>query len=130
MQEQLISFETAKLAKEKGFNQLFVYFYNKESEKSSNYELNDVNPPQYQNTDNISFGAVTQSLLQKWLRDIHNIHIYINVDFFTNEISYIWEIFYFNKNYKSVLKNSDYVKYRTYEDALEQCLKESLKLIK
>ena len=71
LKEKLISFETAKLAKEKGFHissrgegmgkRVFI-----------NGEL--VNTI-FSSKDHIH--APTHSLLQKWLREVHNIHITI-----------------------------------------------------
>lgn len=65
--------------------------------------------------------APTQSLLQKWLRDVHN--IYVRVDSVSINSHYFWiRIF---PHYISFGKNV-----KTYEDALEVGLFEALKLIK
>jgi len=65
MEESTVSFETAKLDKEKGFNQ------------------GRFNYPKYDEEGNVHFigfnkgySAPTQSLLQKWLREKHNIECY------------------------------------------------------
>lgn len=112
MEDQLIKFETAKLAKEKGFTQ-DKHFYPKYS--------ND-NFLEYVNfKDGIS--APTQSLLQKWLREIHKIYASVQPVIYTGDevASY----------YQPLLANCSVGKerYKTYEDALEIALFEGLKLI-
>ena len=59
--------------------------------------------------------APTQSLLQKWLRETHNIFISINVN-------YCYKIY----NNDELYEESFY--YNNYEEALEQGLQEALKL--
>ncbi len=97
MEEQLINFETAKLAKEKGFNERGHYFYKVKSEndielygctkkqligfkgyKPIYYKVNDyhTNKEKY-NAKLYRCSAPTQSLLQKWLREKYNIEINI-----------------------------------------------------
>jgi len=117
MKDELVSFETAKLAKEKGFDIYQPYRYDDEKRI---YHGRD-------QTFNIN--APTQSLLQKWLREVHNIHI--QVHFINN--SYLLKIKYFEK--ESIvdfnIKNYRYkTRYKTYEEALEVALLEALKLIK
>ena len=114
MEEQLISFETAKLAKENGYNQnpaLTNSAYT--SPTSMNYSLKN---PKY----NV-YVAPTQSSLQKWLREEKDIIVIIDFDYIKKRYSYsIFSSFCVNKNYRG----------NTYEDALEAGLEESLRLIK
>lgn len=70
MKEQLINFETAKLAKEKGLNEYCSSFYSLNS-VTNEFDLYDCNNnwKEHKNSNNpISISAPTQSLLQKWLR--------------------------------------------------------------
>ena len=90
MQEQLISFETAKLAKEKGFDIPQNKMYSFGCKMFSNIPeitFHDGNKYEcfyepYNWNDGIGFGstkyysAPTQSLLQKWLRDVHKKDVY------------------------------------------------------
>ena len=105
MTDQLISFETAKLAKEKGFLEL-------------THKITWV--------DNERYCIPTQSLLQKWLREKHNIDIIIKP--YTGDIkgtkTYATDITIFGSN--KYIKLS---RYDTYEQALEAALFEALKLI-
>lgn len=85
MQEQIISLETAKLAKKLGYNISSHPIY---TEKYGLCELGEETlavkePFEIIYDVNGEFGegerfyAPTQSLLQKWLRDNYNIHIWI-----------------------------------------------------
>lgn len=106
--EDIISFETAKLAKEKGFD--------------SNNEI-------YHFEDIKILGIFpTQSLLQKWLREKHDIHIVIKpfFDFKLNKITYAADIIQIG-NY--IAKNKRLVVQETYELALDIAEQASLKLI-
>jgi len=141
MEEQLISFETAKLAKEKGFDTPTRNFYADESWKDEQvYTCNEVGYPEYTKDmgNNHGFGDITltptQSLLNKWLREVHKIHIEIEYSFKQNKYSVdIYnsdEKIIDNQLFKISSKIEDYLKYKSYEDALEFGLQEGLKLIK
>lgn len=115
MKEQLISFETAKLAKEKGFY------------------IED------QNNHIPKYNLPTQSLLQKWLREVHNSFIEVGIHspknkYFTKKnLRYFVEINYYGKNFNLEMTNKeDFLKtnIKSYEEALEIGLQEALKLIK
>lgn len=141
MEDVIISYETAKLAKEKGFNIDSFYFYTKPNSKvfgidehGRNYPI--VNKPKTLfvvgnavalNVKNV-YLAPTQSLLQKWLRDIHNIHIQIDRVFNCYQFDVLKYDKYEDRN--EVMFNGIGVRdFTTYEEALEQALQEALKLI-
>ena len=98
MKEQLITFETAKLAKEKGFTILEKGFY---------------------------IGAPTQSLLQKWLREKHNLEVIsMHAD------DFVWwkvKVRRLSKVGAEIIKTE--MEFNTYEEALESGLHQALKLI-
>ena len=73
----------------------------------------------------------TQSLLQKWLRKVHKIHIQIQVlgQFVDGENKFYCQVIEFGKN-KWVSKYVSKKLVYTYEEALEKGLQEALKLIK
>ena len=147
MEDTIVSFKIAKLAKKKGFGlgendycQL-LYFYNLEG------KLNDIkdNLFLFKNTSASHLGALTlsdieieisfmdnsideiilaptQSLLQKWFRDVHKIHIQIN-----------W---YADGTYKASLisdvfedEENDVSFFNTFEECLEDALFEALNCI-
>ena len=125
MEDTRISFETAKLAKEKGFyqepNRRKVPYYNYKGE--FNGDVTDFLRKYLREEDTSeveSVSAPTQSLLAKWLREEHNIHLIayknINID------GYDW-CFITTDGITNI--NS----YKTYEEAYEIGLQEALKLI-
>lgn len=132
MEEQLISFKTAKLAKEKNFNELVLKGYTFQKELLSPH-FGSV----FKNLDvsnNIIFAAPTQSLLQRWLREKHKLFISINTytalytTYTIYELTNTVDIIYFNGRNINV-KESKSKTYDTYEDALENALLSALKLI-
>jgi len=170
MEEDLISFETAKLAKEKGFDiSTHSYYFedNKFKENSikgtngyygDEYEFNlsefneNWNDKWLTKKDGDrcfgcskqqgyleTFSAPTQSLLQKWLREVHG--IYVNSDHDLNPkgdgILYHTNWGYINaptagpRNtwYRTGGGYSENEEFKTYEEALEVGLQEALKLI-
>lgn len=114
MKDQLIEFETAKLAKEKNF---------------------DINCDKYTIDGKIvgcgnmvgKYNAPTQSLLQKWLREKHNTEVettridYKGIENYDCSVE-LWKK---DKNYE--LKSSSFG--ITHEETLEKGLIEALKLI-
>lgn len=130
MEEKLISLETAKLAKEKGFDEEVSYAYNVARWRKDNdlIDLTSDNPWKYNsdpdNTDeDYLISAPTQSLLQKWLREIFNIHINIT---FGQEKRYMFSIVDI-ENCELILEKGFY---SNYEEALEDALLEALNQIK
>lgn len=135
MKEQRITFETAKLAKEKGFKEYTFYRYvlgynsikeDKELKpwfkEDSMYLLRGVD-----NSQPHLCVAPTQSLLQKWLRE--KFHIYCRVA--TNSLTCHFPMNEIADVDGTQMKGpSPLVIYKTYEEALEIGLQEALKLIK
>ena len=118
MKEQLISFETAKLAKEKGFTNQVTKYRNvwRNYVDSGGNKLDE---GFYKVELTTEEETPTQSLLQKWLREVHNIHIQNH--FLNNK--YAVKIKY-DVNKSQNVYNKD-----TYEEALEKGLQEALSLI-
>ena len=134
MEEQLVSFETAKLAKEKGFDINVNYFISQYSKDggivfSESVESDNYNSSNWNTDVRISLlSRTTQSLLAKWLREVHNFHISINVGLpHKAHIMYYSNVIKFGKEHKSKYRS---VFYKTYEEALEIGLQEALKLVK
>lgn len=76
MRDELITRDTAVLAKKMGFNIPCIGFYQGDAEEVLMYV---VETSHFKTEENIS--APTQSLLQRWLREEHNIFITINPGF-------------------------------------------------
>lgn len=128
MNEQLISYEAAKLAHS-------VNFHKHETEFNCSFMYGSQNTPQLEKFNIRSFTlyddyclAPTQSLLQKWLRDKHGISVLVHLDM---TLSYVYVINSLHPKASYVGKeiNSKHV-YSLYEQALEEGLKTALNLIK
>ena len=112
MQEQLVSFKTAKLAKEKGYIDMSYPVYSYDGFKILSYT----------NSMNI-YPCPTQSLLQKWLREKYCIHIEI---IWVDTLSDIY-VYHISTTNNAIRPDSIF--YHSYEEALETGLQEALKLI-
>ena len=108
MEDTHITFETAKLAKEKGFEFRVMWEYILGFK--NNYERDKYLP--------------TQSLLSKWLREQHNIIVLVDYEGIDGYYYKFYSYKEGNKNYDASDKN-----YNTYEEAYEIGLQEALKLI-
>jgi len=144
MKEQLISLPTAQLAKEKGFDWQVTAKWEPHQHGNKDLEpyltermgLTDFNSGLY-GTANLS--APTPSLLQKWLREIHGIHIDTEAvgseEEFPRYIQMVYtcpqdRIDYELKCLGFGDKDSEEQEYDAYEEALEAGLQEALKTIK
>ena len=133
IKDELVSFETAKLAKEKRFKALTERYYH----ISSTGKLESACGMDDWNSYKKALAAPTQSLLQRWLREVHKIHVEIIL--IDNTKNYYWEAVltdsknrsYDDFSFMDCAKEIDLdVKANTYEQALEKGLFEALKLIK
>jgi hypothetical protein len=131
MKEQLITFETARLAKDKGFDIPTRNFYADFTWKSIEiYSCNEVGYGEF--TDSMEnehgFGDIvlipTQSLLQKWLREVHKIDVFV-VACYIGEKKHRYSYYITNP----LDTDADGSESLTYEEALEIGLQEGLKLI-
>jgi hypothetical protein len=120
MDDQLVSFETAKLAKERGFISKSPYYQIDDADKIDLVDMKGF-PLHSNNEDGDYYEAPTQSLLQKWLREIHN-----NVVLIAR-----WTDGHHNLFYHAIVNGNTVVNdgFTTYEEALEVGLYETLKLI-
>jgi hypothetical protein len=154
MKDVLITFETAKLAKEKGFSVgtygcLVHYKTSQTHPEDGNsgpfgWEKGEITSDSsfiingredlgdYSNESYDCYELPTQSLLQKWLREVHNLHLYIDTTPSFEQM----------ESHKSKYKVSIKVPFNpfkwttghyylgdTYEEVLEIGLQEALKLI-
>ncbi len=131
MKEQLISFKTAKLAKKKGFDIKVETFYMGDSE--DNFLHNAGKKDNWNNYKCIlneselsdDYSAPTQSLLQKWLREVHLISIKVDDFTYNSKIRYDVNVVPLGSQ-----EDTPSEVLKSYEEALEKGLQESLKLIK
>ena len=146
MQEQIITFETAKLVKEKGFNIPVIKYYTPKGycSESEGYQTERLEESNWNNgmgsyptlSKDVCCSAPTQSLLQKWLREVHQLYVEVQVDQ-TTYPKFHFEVTRFIGNPKDLSErewgweskyHAEYL-YRTYEEALEEGLQIALKLI-
>ena len=124
MTEELVTLETAKLLKEKGFNE-----YCKDIIKEDDNRIMQSVFRTNKNLPKLCYSRPTQSVAQKWLRDIQNIHICV----YNCACGYGYEISKADNGThitSSVYEGpNDGGKWDVYEDALEAGLQEALKLI-
>ncbi len=141
MKDKIVSFETAKLAKKKGFDLIQTYcneysLYTKEGEHTyyANYGF------MHSGISEGYISAPTQSFLQKWLRKYHKIQINIDCiltgddDEIINEgyIVVVYNNWRQKVEFELSLLQSDVqtVIHKKYEKALEEGLTKALKMIK
>lgn len=140
MEEDLITFETAKLAKEKGFNEICYYNYDLclqdiIEEGKIKYKKDSTCLLNYTNLNSefkdgqywANFSVTTQSLLQKWLRENYSIDIH----FGRTGVRDVWNLDGISKFGYPFIESKHRFKteFKSYEDALEFGLIEALKLI-
>ena len=136
IEEQFVSFETAKLLKEAGFDvptrgtwiknytgdAAFVeHFYGHTTDDISRHSADGF---QYE------YLAPTQALAARWLRDAHHINVYACFDY----EKFDEKKWFFTREHTMVNDDSavycSITNYNSYEEALEAGLKHGLELIK
>jgi hypothetical protein len=136
MEDTLITFKTAKLAKEKGFN-IFTDVCFANTPNSDNKQYKKIKLHHSHSVGSVdSFGniltivayAPTQSLLAKWLREQHNIHIEISNNNYNKLLNWSFDLHRLPVGIIQMWKRGD-ITYNTYEEAYEVGLQEALKLI-
>ena len=119
--EQYVSFETAQLLKEAGFDALCNSMYTDNGFGWS--DLDKVNYNEYET----SYSRPTQSLAAKWLREVYNVAIYSLYDDDMEQWFYVVDAFTKNPVINGFQSGSEY---DDYESAFEDGLREAIKLIK
>ena len=132
MKEQLITFETAKLANEKGFKEKTLEGYVVPPEFYGEKTGQLTNSGSGYHKDMIGLiAAPTQSILQRWLRELHKkivlVKFHCDGDNY-EDVRYIVEVSEFEhfKTHDSFVSTE----FSNYEKCLEKGLFEALKLIK
>lgn len=125
IEEQFVSFDTAKLLKEAGFDVPCTSQYTEgECIWDTDY-LNNFNQ------DEFGYSRPTQALAARWLREVHR--IVVDATFIPPLFDGVnWQ--YFIGNMDDMVWEGDFEpserKYATYEAAFEDGLREAIKLIK
>lgn len=135
MTEELVTLETAKLLKAAGFKEDVSSFYELVYKGGSGpeYEIDESYDAQNYNADVYSISAPTQSIAQKWLREIRGVYVYVEP-----VIGKRWTLSFCDFNVPTeesdwmeneINKGNGYKVYVTYEEALEAGIIKALKLI-
>lgn len=123
--EDYVSFETAKLLKEKGFNESTDKQFFISDKIVGDYNITDRsrNPERY-------LDAPTLQMAMKWLREVHKIEIWVHYDIdkatWWGECNPMYEEDEENSNMFQSLLGFDYSG-KTYEEAAEAAIKHCLR---
>lgn len=117
IEEAYVSFEVAKLLKERGFNDccLMYYFLDGTIERSKGFRHKN---HYYDNTQS----APTQQMVMRWLREEKGLFIEICCD----DLDYNWQIlnvWHRDANGDPLIKSASYGGYNEYEKACEAAIK-------
>lgn len=136
MKDELVGIIVAKLAKEKGFNETCIDTFDDEDKPTNKYNLSiheDMSDEEIQkefevkNSDLVEgyTARPTQSLLQRWLRERHEIHVEIISKKYKTKVATC-----IPRTFKYIINGTySLTVYNTYEDALDEGLLQGLKLI-
>lgn len=132
IEESYVSFDTARMLKEAGFDVPTSTHY------SNSGEVWQSSAPEDYNDDKSckACSRPTQALAARWLREVHGIHVSSNIfmdsandaDGKTVDEWTFWSFDLFDNSGRIIEERDD--RYDSYEEALEAGLREAIKLIK
>lgn len=133
--EQYVTFETARLLKEAGFNCRVKRYFRRPGFSSEPKEMSLLTAMDI-NREPMSYSCPTQALAARWLREVHGIHVSSGIfmdsandsDGKTVDEWTFWSFDLFDNSGRIIEESDD--RYDTYEEALEAGLKHCLELIK
>ena len=141
--DELINFNTAKLAKEKRIKEDHLHFYTVPNSKMFGidehgryFDIKNISGKLYEYGKEVTLNnknvipAFTQTTLQKYLREKHGIHVWVDAGSLNWNGTFKWTIYIIAPKSTANLDFLDYEIYEDkFEDALEKGLIEALKLI-
>ena len=114
IKEDYVSFEIAKLLKDKGFDEPTLYHYC----QNNNFPTHTIDYECIKNSEDAQFcSAPTIQMAMKWLREVHN--IFIQVELYSKYNDYCFELF--RNTHRLILKKHE--TYNIYEEACEAAIK-------
>lgn len=131
----IISLNTAKLAKDKGFDLASPAYYGCDDPASGEsnqfmikvwMKVSDLNTEDTQQ-GTLIYSAPYQSDLRDWLREKHNVNILITQE--ERDETWWYEIFHNFRRVRLLYEDISHYEFFTHDTALEKALFESLKLI-
>ena len=135
LKESYVSFDTAKLLKEVGFEANLKTIYVEEEKDEWAFWDSGAKRSDYNYFDD-TIACPTQALAARWLREAHGIHVSSNIfmdsandaDGKTVDEWTFWSYNLFDNSGRIIEESDD--RYDSYEEALEAGLKRALELIK
>ena len=122
IEEQFVSFETAKMLKEAGFDVPCT------SQYTEGKYIWNVDYPYNFNQDEFGYSRPTQALAARWLREVHKLHVFADRTYEYALDKFSWGYYIQSSNYE-YCKNFK-IGFDSYEQAIEEGLCEAIKLIK
>lgn len=122
IQEDYVSFETAKLLKEKGFDENCSRSYVKDKLAVDQGFNNSYYTTMYSDGSYRPISAPTLQMVMKWLREVHSLYIDIVTSFSQDGICYTFSC----SNVMDLIqgtKGTSYNEYQTYKEACEAAIK-------
>ena len=126
IEEQFVSFDTARLLKEAGFDVPCEHFYT--DDDYGEMERRKLTHPVNHNAYTDDYSCPTQSLVSRWLRDAHKIHVFACVEYATGK--WFYGIAYLTATSAREGVNMPEANHDTHEGAMEAGIQEAIKLIK
>ena len=134
MEDTLVTLETARQAKEKGFDWNVIHAYKDGIVRNSEWFEGYIDEIYYNPNIIINrtkykevVSAPNQALLQRWLRDMYNIEVVITINPYSDLQLYSYKV------YKMVDDGLRRIAWKvlddSYEEALEEALSEALQTI-
>ena len=113
--EDYVSFETAKLLKDKGFNEMTELAY----EIEDGHIRNDLPVSYWRNSEigKYKFSCPTLQMAMKWLREVHHLHITV---FSSSQESWMYRV---TKPHQTLEEGCYGEDYTSYEEACEAAIK-------
>lgn len=126
IEENYVSFDTAKLLKEAGFEANLKTRYVEEEKDEWAFWGSGTKRSDYNYFDD-TIACPTQALAARWLREVYNVAIYSLYDDDMEQWFYVVDAFTKNPVINGFQSGSEY---DDYESAFEDGLREAIKLIK
>ena len=126
IEESYVSFNTAKLLKEAGFEANLKTMHVEEEKDEWTFWDSGAKRSDYNYFDD-TIACPTQALAERWLREVYNVAIYSLYDDDMEQWFYVVDAFTKNPVINGFQSGSEY---DDYESAFEEGLQEAIKLIK
>ena len=126
IEESYVSFDTAKMLKEAGFEANLKTMYVEEEKDEWVFWESGAKRSDYNYFDDTT-ACPTQALAARWLREVYNVAIYSLYDDDMEQWFYVVDAFTKNPVINGFQSGSEY---DDYESAFEDGLREAIKLIK